>query len=178
MTTPMLRPPRAPLHLLRHPAGWIASGFGAGYSPVVPGTVGSLVALPLFVALATLGPAAVWIAIVIGFALGVWASGWVIGRIGAEDPGVVVIDEWVGQWLTLAILAHAVALLPNLHRPSTLALLVLGFVLFRVCDIVKPWPACWADTHLTGGLGAMTDDALAAIWAGAFGVGALFVIGG
>lgn len=160
--------------VLRHPAGWIASGFGAGLSPFAPGTAGSLVALPIYVLLHAAHPLLPWLAVVLGFAVGTWAAGWVIRTIGIEDPGVVVIDEFVGQWLALAIVDAALRQFPGtLPAPSTLALLLVGFLLFRLCDIVKPWPASWADRRLHGGFGAMLDDAFAGLWAGLLAIVAL-----
>ena len=152
--------------LLREPAAWIASGAGAGFFPFAPGTVGSLVALPLYVLLAQ-GPAWLpWLAIAGGFALGTWAAGRVIRRIGVEDPGVVVIDEFVGQWLTLAIVDAALRKMPeHLAAPSTLATLVAGFLLFRLCDIAKPWPV-GALQHLPRGWGIVMDDLAAGLLAG------------
>lgn len=163
--------------LWREPAFWIASGFGSGLSPFAPGTVGSLVALPLYVLLAQ-GPAWLpWLAIVLTFALGTWAAGRVIAVLRIEDPGVVVVDEFVGQWLALALVDLALRLYPGgLAAPSTLALLGVGFLLFRLCDIVKPWPASWADRALDGGFGAMLDDAFAGLWAGVLMVAALAVV--
>jgi phosphatidylglycerophosphatase A len=163
--------------LLREPAAWIASGAGAGFFPFAPGTVGSLVALPLYVLLAQ-GPAWLpWLAIAGGFTLGTWAAGRVIRRIGVEDPGVVVIDEFVGQWLALAIVDAALRTVPeHLAAPSTLATLLVGFLLFRLCDIAKPWPASWADRALDGGFGAMLDDLFAGVWAGLLMVAALAVV--
>jgi phosphatidylglycerophosphatase A len=87
--------------LLRHPWGWIASGFGGGLSPFAPGTVGSLMALLPYLLLRSYGAWAVLAASVIAFALGVFAADWVIRRLQREDPGAVVMDEWVGQWITL-----------------------------------------------------------------------------
>jgi phosphatidylglycerophosphatase A len=163
--------------LLSHPAGWIASGFGSGLSPFAPGTVGSLVALPLFVLMQQLHPLLPWLGIAGVFALGVWAAGWVIRAIGAEDPGVVVIDEFVGQWLTLAMLDAFIrwGTDPD-QQPSTFAVLLVGFVLFRLCDILKPWPASWADRKLHGGFGSMLDDALAGLWAGGLGILSLWLL--
>jgi phosphatidylglycerophosphatase A len=153
--------------VMRHPAGWIASGFGAGLSPLAPGTAGSLVALPIYVLLHAAHPLLPWLAIVVVFGVGTWAAGWVIRRIGIEDPGVVVVDEFVGQWLALALVDAALRQFPGaLHAPSTLALLVVCFLVFRLCDIAKPWPASWADRELHGGFGAMLDDAFAGLWAG------------
>lgn len=163
----------------RDPAFWIASGFGSGLSPIAPGTAGSAVALPIYLALAQ-GPAWLpWLAIAAAFALGTWAAGRVIRRIGVEDPGVVVIDEFVGQWLALAIVDAALRAMPaHLAAPSTLATLLAGFLLFRLCDIAKPWPASWADRALDGGFGAMLDDLFAGAWAGVLMVGALALVRG
>lgn len=168
---------RPPLSLLRHPAGWLASGFGGGYAPVAPGTVGSLMAIPPWLLLALWHPLAAWIGIGLAFAIGVWAAGWVIRQLGREDPGVVVIDEWAGQWLALSLIDLGLRFVQGLHAPSTWALLALGFIAFRVCDIVKPWPASWADREMSGGLGAMLDDLLAGLWAGVAGVAVLAMAG-
>lgn len=168
---------RPPLSLLRHPAGWLASGFGGGYAPFAPGTVGSLMAIPPWLLLAHWHPLAAWIGIGLAFAIGVWAAGWVIRQLGREDPGVVVIDEWAGQWLALSLIDLGLRFVSGLHAPSTWALLALGFIAFRVCDIVKPWPASWADREMSGGLGAMLDDLLAGLWAGVAGVAVLAMAG-
>ena len=139
-----------------HPAGWIASGFGAGLSPFASGTVGSAVALVPWLALRELE---VWIYVLVliaAFALGVWASSVVIRRIGVEDPSVVVWDEFVGQWI---------ALLPLVMIPRGWPWIVAGFVMFRVFDVWKPWPASWADRTVKGGFGAMLDDVIAGVYA-------------
>jgi phosphatidylglycerophosphatase A len=153
--------------LLRHPAGWIACGFGSGLSPWAPGTTGSLAALLPYLWLARQPGWVHLLACVLGFALGVWASGVAIARLQREDPGVVVIDEWIGLWIAFGVMQLGVDRLPNeLPALSTWAWLALGFVCFRATDIAKPWPASWADRQLTGGFGAMLDDALAGVWAG------------
>jgi phosphatidylglycerophosphatase A len=82
----------------------------------------------------------------------------------ADDPSEIVLDEVAGQWLTVAFLGLGVA--PYL----------LGFVLFRLFDIWKPWPVSWADQRLPGGLGVMADDLLAALLAAALGTGILSVL--
>lgn len=151
--------------LLLHPAGWIASGFGSGLAPAAPGTVGSAAALLPYLALREAPWWWVVLTIVVVFAIGVRCADWVIARLQVEDPGVVVLDEWVGQWITLALME---AFAPR-AMPLGL-LLIFGFVLFRVCDILKPWPASWADRQLHGGFGAMLDDAIAGVWAGAIGI--------
>ena len=148
--------------LMRHPWGWIASGFGSGLSPFAPGTAGSLAALLPYLGLRALGPWAVLIGCVVAFVLGVFAANWVIARIGREDPGVVVMDEWAGLWVTLL---PATAWWPSIgFAPPLWIELMCGFLIFRVLDILKPWPASWADRKLHGGFGAMLDDVLAGMY--------------
>lgn len=152
-----------PSILLRDWRGWLASGLGSGLSPWAPGTVGTLAALVPIVWLGNLPIAYYLLACVLLFALGCIAADWVIKRFGIDDPGVVVIDEWVGFGLTWAPVVY---LRPEL-RPFTLNFwLLLGsaFLLFRLTDILKPWPASWADSKLHGGFGAMLDDAFAGCW--------------
>ena len=142
--------------VLTHPAGWIASGFGIGLSPVAPGTMGSLAALLpwwFYLRHATL---AVQLAIIgAAFVVGVFAANWVIEKTGVQDPSVVVLDEFIGQWIALLL------------APAGWMWMALGFGLFRLFDIWKPWPVRWADRKLHGGVGAMLDDVLAGIYAGA-----------
>ncbi len=142
--------------VLSHPAGWIASGFGAGFSPFASGTVGSAVALLPWFALRELPLVACVLVVLAAFAVGVWASDIVVARLGLEDPGVIVWDEFVGQWITL---------LPLLVWPRDLFWIGIGFFLFRVFDVWKPWPVSWADRRIKGGFGAMFDDLLAGIYA-------------
>ena len=142
--------------LMRGPTGWIAFGFGSGLSPVAPGTCGTLVAIPCYLALAMLPWPAYVAAVVASFALGVWASDRVVRALERDDPQAVVVDEMVGYWITMMpVLA--------LHWPW----LVLGFILFRLFDILKPWPIRGLDREVGGGLGAMLDDALAGVYAAA-----------
>lgn len=142
--------------LLGRPAGWIACGLGAGLSPFAPGTVGSLVALLPWLALRELPPAYFAIALIAAFALGVWACDWAVRQLRIADPGALVWDEFVGQWIALTPL-----LLWSRDWPWVFA----GFILFRIFDIVKPWPVSWADRNVHGGLGVMLDDVLAGIYA-------------
>lgn len=148
--------------LMRHPWGWIAGGLGGGLSPFAPGTVGSLMALLPYLGLRAYGPWAVLGASVVAFVLGVFAADWVIARLQREDPGFVVMDEWVGLWITLL---PATAYWPQIgFAPPLWTELLMGFLLFRALDIVKPWPASLADRKLHGGFGAMLDDALAGVY--------------
>jgi phosphatidylglycerophosphatase A len=140
--------------ILAHPAGWIATGFGAGLSPFAPGTVGSAVALLPWLWLRELPTLACLGVIVAAFALGVWVSHVLVARLRAEDPGWIVVDEFVGQWLALVF------------APPGWIWLLAGFLLFRLFDVWKPWPVSWADRNVEGGFGVMLDDALAGLLAG------------
>ncbi|MBO9665085.1 phosphatidylglycerophosphatase A [Dokdonella sp.] len=153
--------------ILADPAGWIASGFGSGLSPYAPGTAGSLAALIPWFALRELPLPAYALAIVAAFALGVWASNRVVARLHIEDPGVIVWDEFVGQWIALA---------PLLVWPSNWPWVVVAFALFRLFDVTKPWPVSWADRAVKGGVGVMLDDALAGVYAALVLSAALYAI--
>lgn len=142
--------------ILRHPAGWIATGLGSGLSPFAPGTAGSAAALLPWLLLRELPPGWYLAVVLAAFMLGVWASHVVVQRMGIEDPGVIVWDEFVGQWITL---------LPLLAGPAGWPWILLGFFLFRIFDVLKPWPVSLADRHVRGGLGVMLDDVLAGVYA-------------
>jgi len=140
----------------------IATGFGAGFVPVAPGTVGALEGIGLYLAVRALGLGELvfFVGLVILniglFLLGVWASSKTCGVIGVADPHQIVVDEISGQLISLTPLA----LLPS----SSFAELIVGFVLFRLFDIFKPYPIRKLE-RLPGGLGVMADDALAGIYA-------------
>lgn len=146
-------PSQSPKALLRHPAGWIASGFGSGFSPFAPGTVGTAAALLPWLWLRALPLPYYALAVALAFAIGVWASTWVVRRSGVQDPQVVVWDEFVGVWIALAA------------APAGWIWMLAGFALFRLFDIWKPWPVSWADEKLHGGLSVMLDDVFAGIYA-------------
>ncbi len=139
-------------------AVWIATGGGAGYFPVAPGTVGSLegIAIVLLIQFLPVGPMghsmALGAAIATVFAAGVWSAGRAAIFFGSKDPGRVVIDEVAGQMLTFAARPHI-----------GWTWLVAGFALFRALDILKPFPADSAE-KLPGGWGIMTDDLVAGIY--------------
>jgi phosphatidylglycerophosphatase A len=151
---------------LRHPAALLATWFGVGLIPIAPGTWGSLAALPFAWAIRSLwGATGFAIAIAIVFFVGWWAAATVSKASVVRDPGFVVIDEVAGQWLVL------------LAVPRDPLAWVLAFLLFRIFDIWKPWPVRWADREITGGLGVMLDDLLAAVYA-ALVLSVLLMIGG
>jgi phosphatidylglycerophosphatase A len=137
--------------LVSHPAHFIALGFGAGLSPVAPGTFGTLVAIPLAAALRLYGSDAVFAAaiVVLGVA-GVWAAELTGRALGVPDHGAIVIDEVAAFLLVLWLVDSG---------PLRIA---VAFVLFRFFDIVKPPPIRQLDTALKNGVGVMLDDLVAA----------------
>lgn len=145
--------------LLRQPQQFLALGFGSGLVPFAPGTFGTLAAIPLYLLIALLplwGQVAV---ITVAFFVGIYLCQYTADALGVADHPAIVWDEFVGLWITLLAL-------PLLKQPITLPLILLGFVLFRLFDIAKPWPIRWVDAHMHGGLGIMLDDVLAAVFAG------------
>ena len=129
----------------------LASVFGAGYSPVASGTVGSLVtAVALW--LLPFTPLRIAVTLVVVTVIGIWAGGRVERVLGRKDPGVIVIDEVAGMLLSVIVL-----------QPRSLAVLVTAFLLFRLFDIWKPFPARESQA-LTGGMGVMVDDLIAGLY--------------
>ncbi len=145
---------------MRAPKVWsdfwhfLAFGFGTGLAKKAPGTWGTLAGLALMPLLHLLP---LWLGLVfiaLASVFGVWLCGRVADDLGAPDHGGIVWDEMVGIWMTLILL------------PNTLLWMVLGFVLFRLLDIFKPWPILLLDRHVGGGLGIMLDDMLAGLVGG------------
>ena len=120
--------------------------------PIAPGTFGSAAGLAVFFAVRSTGSVAVEVAaIVLLFAIGIWSGTVAEHHFGGIDPGPVVLDEVVGMLITLFLL------------PVTLTGAVVGFLVFRVLDVVKPWPSARFE-KLPGGLGVMADDGMAAVY--------------
>ena len=137
------------------PVHWLAFGFGSGFAPKAPGTLGSVVATLLYLPLAELPLVIYCVLVVLGFVAGVWICGSTSRQLGVHDHGGIVWDEFVGVWITLT------------GVPPNLSGMLFGFLLFRLLDIVKPWPIKCADKKIHGGLGIMLDDAIAGILASA-----------
>jgi phosphatidylglycerophosphatase A len=133
-------------------ASVVATGLGSGHSPFAPGTAGSAVGLLLFWPLRDLAWPWQLAAVAILSLVVALAAGRVAGKLGLEDPGLVVVDEVAGQWLTLVAL------------PFTPVTALVGFLAFRAMDIVKPWPARDLE-RLHGGWGIMADDLAAGVYA-------------
>jgi phosphatidylglycerophosphatase A len=129
----------------------LATGGGAGYAPIAPGTAGAAIGVLWHIAFRPLGAPIEVVALVILSIAGVWAAGVAASASGRKDPGHVVVDEIAGQALTLACL-----------NTGFLGLLI-GFGLFRLFDIFKPWPVRQFEA-LPGGLGIMADDLMAGVY--------------
>jgi phosphatidylglycerophosphatase A len=143
---------------LDEPAVWLSTWFGVGLMPFASGSWGSLAALPfayliLLAGGASYGPYLLAAAALLIFLVGVWAADIYGRRSGIADPGAIVIDEVAGQWLTLTV------------APPKIVPFLIGFFLFRLFDVIKPWPANWADRKVKGGFGVMLDDVFAGIYA-------------
>ena len=139
--------------MLQNPIHLLSLGFGSGLSPKAPGTCGTLVAVPLYLILAQLDLIPYLAVIAAGFILGIYLCEYTSKALGVHDHPGIVWDEFIGFWLTMVAV------------PLAWQWILLGFVLFRFFDIVKPWPVKIADRKLKGGLGIMIDDVLAGIYA-------------
>ena len=145
--------PKLKAALLTDPVHMLALGFGSGLSPFAPGTVGTIVALPIVVALSGMPLPAALAAVIVFVLGGIWLCGESARRLDCHDhPGIV--------WDEIAAFA-----LLGLVLPRGWLWLALAFVLFRVFDIFKPWPIRDLDHRLGGGLGIMLDDLVAAVYA-------------
>ena len=133
----------------------IGTGCGTGFSPFASGTVGSLLGVALYVPLAAAGLPAVGVAVALLFPVGVWAAGVCGRRYGAHDHGRIVVDEIVGQFIALA------------GFPAQPGWLLAGFLLFRLFDIWKPYPAGLIDSRWRTPFGVMADDVVAGVYANA-----------
>jgi phosphatidylglycerophosphatase A len=149
--------------LLRHPAHWVALGFGSGLAPKAPGTVGTLWAWVAFlVGSQWLGAAAWGWVILVGLVGGIWVCTLTAQHLGLADPGAIVWDEVIAFWIVLWLV-----------MPAAWWVQLLAFVLFRVFDAAKPGPVRWADQcfklhpgHTIGwrqGFGILFDDLVAAL---------------
>jgi phosphatidylglycerophosphatase A len=141
-------------HLVRSPVLLLAFGFGSGLSPKAPGTVGTIAAIPLWYLLVQLPPQTYVVVVAICVIIGIFICGSAADKLGVHDHGGIVWDEFVGFWITMAFL------------PVSYVSVLVGFILFRLFDIFKPWPISWLDKNIGGGLGIMIDDVVAGLAAG------------
>ncbi|CAG0909339.1 unnamed protein product [Cyprideis torosa] len=135
-----------------HPIHFLAFGFGSGLAPKAPGTFGTLAAIPLYWALSHYNVGTYLLVTLLVSVVGIWICGESSRLLGVHDHGGIVWDEFAGLLVTLIAL------------PAGIGWLVLGFVLFRFFDIVKPWPIGWLDARIPGGAGIMVDDLVAGLY--------------
>jgi len=143
---------RAPASVWRNPVHFLAFGFGSGAAPFAPGTFGTLVAVPLYLLMA---PLSLWIyltLIIVMAVVGIWVCEVTSRNLGVHDHSGIVWDEIVGYLITMAAAPHGVVWI------------ILGFLLFRFFDILKPWPIRRIDKLVEGGWGIMLDDIIAGIF--------------
>ena len=139
--------------VFRDPIHFLALGFGSGCAPKAPGTFGTLAAIPLYLLAQPLPLWAYLLLTTIGFIVGIWICDRAARDLGVHDHPAIVWDEVVGYFVTM------------IAAPAGWLWIVIGFVLFRVFDILKPWPIRRADQRIGGGFGIMFDDLLAAGYA-------------
>jgi len=133
------------------PYRFIAAGLGSGWLPRAPGTWGSLAALvPAWLIIDRLSPLYLLIAAVLLLAVGCYVCMRLLPQLESDDPGWIVIDEWVGQWICTAVMGWFV--------PSLLPLLLLSFLMFRLFDVFKPWPVSWLERNGPAWWSIMADD--------------------
>jgi phosphatidylglycerophosphatase A len=137
----------------RHPVQFLAFGFGSGLAPKAPGTAGTLVAIPLYLLFAQWSLLNYTVALVLAAVAGVWICGAASKQLQVHDHPGIVWDEFVGYWITMWAV------------PLEWTWILAGFVVFRLYDIVKPWPISVLDRRVGGGFGIMVDDMLAGVMA-------------
>lgn len=146
---------KAPASVWRNPVHFLAFGLGSGASPRAPGTAGTLAAVPLWYLLSQTQLVIYLLLVLLAFVIGIWLCGRTSRDLGVHDHGGIVWDEFVGYWITMIAV------------PVDWVWALAGFILFRLFDILKPWPIGPVDKRVHGGLGIMLDDVLAGVMAAA-----------
>lgn len=136
---------------LKNPVVLIAVGFGSGLAPKAPGTAGTVVAVPLYLLMQSLPLVSYLLITTCLFIAGIWICAYTAEKLGVHDHPSIVIDEIVGYLITM------------IAAPEGWLAVVIGFILFRLLDALKPWPISWFDRSVNGGLGIMLDDVVAGI---------------
>lgn len=138
---------------MKHPVLVLATGFGSGLAPRAPGTFGTLAAIPLYLLVAHTSLTGYTLIVVFMFLAGIWICGRAADILGVHDHPGIVWDEIVGYLITMYAL------------PASWMMILLGFIVFRFFDILKPWPIRQLDKNMPGGTGIMLDDVVAGIMA-------------
>lgn len=144
---------KIPVSYLKNPLHFLALGFGTGLMPKAPGTFGTLAAIPLYLAISQFDLWSYLLFTCVLSVIGVFLCDYTSKALGVHDHSGIVIDEIAGYLITMIAV------------PFDWLWIVLGFLLFRFFDILKPWPISWLDKNLQGGAGIMLDDVLAGIFA-------------
>ncbi len=153
-----------PLKLLRNPLHLLSLGFGSGLSKYAPGTMGTLAAIPLFLLMHQLDAAIYSLIVLTALVAGFYCTHKTGQVLGVADHGAIVWDEFVGYFITMAVLPLNVDNSTLDRYPLSLWILT-GFILFRLFDIWKPWPIRLLEHKIPGGFGVMLDDVVAGIFA-------------
>lgn len=138
---------------LNHPAHFLGFGFGSGLIPFMPGTFGSLAAIPLLIAMSYLPLWGYLVVTALSTIVGISICQKVTDDLGVHDHGAIVWDEVVGMMIVFIAI------------PLSWHSVLIGFVLFRIFDIWKPWPISFFDKNVHGGWGIMVDDLIAGLFA-------------
>lgn len=138
---------------LTNPIHLLAVGLGSGMSSIMPGTMGSAMAIPFWLLFNGLQPYLYWVLIVVAFIFGCFLCQKTSDDTHTHDSGHIVWDEFVGMWITLFFIPQISVLW-----------IAMAFFAFRVFDMAKPWPIRWFDKRVPGGFGIMVDDVIAAIF--------------
>ena len=148
-----MKPAPLPSSIWTDPLLLLACGLGSGAARFAPGTFGTLVAIPLYWFMQPLSILYYSLLTVVLFLLGIGLCGYAARKLGVHDHPGIVWDEIVGYLITMFM------------APAGLMWIIIGFALFRLFDIWKPWPIGWLDAKVSGGFGIMIDDVLAGIYA-------------
>ena len=136
---------------ITNPIHFLALGFGSGLLPKAPGTFGTLAAIPLYLLLAPSSVSIYLVSVIVMSIAGIYICGQAAKDAGVHDHGAIVWDEIVGFLITMFMI------------PLSWKSVIVGFILFRIFDIFKPWPISFTDKNVHGGLGIMLDDIIAGL---------------
>jgi phosphatidylglycerophosphatase A len=137
---------------MRNPMHLIAFGFGSGLLPKAPGTYGTMVGIPIYWVIQPLPHVYYLLFVLLAFVAGIWICQKASDDLGVHDHGGIVWDEIVGYLVSMAF------------APAGWGWILVGFLLFRFFDVIKPWPISWVDQKVGGGFGIMLDDLLAGLF--------------
>ena len=142
-----------PKSVWKNPIHFLAFGLGSGTVEKAPGTFGTLAAIPVYLLMQHMHYQSYFLLVLLAFIVGVYLCDKTSKDLGVHDHPGIVWDEFVGYWITMWM------------APEGWLYVWLGFALFRVFDIFKPWPISWLDKKVQGGFGIMIDDVLAGVFA-------------